>query len=179
MWEAVRICVGYVPVRLCAPGKNLTDGYSSFSWTLFLFSLFHKSSFVNVSVSILIKVDSIGPLDSLLCISQVCLSCPLYFWQQSNFPCCSTTVHCIKNHFMPHRISKCSFSRKGGAFYQTAKILYWKMCSVTLSMLLQWSKRREQSFFSVLFRSSRHLVSYCFPVTRNGSDSNYVDIASR
>lgn len=38
MWEAVCICAGYVPVRLCAPGKHLTDGSSALVECHFFFS---------------------------------------------------------------------------------------------------------------------------------------------
>lgn len=65
-------------------------------------------------------------------------------------------------------------------FYQTAKILYWRMGSITLSTLLQWPKRLEQSFISVLFRSSFSLLLFSsYQKRHTGSDSNYVDIASR
>lgn len=77
------------------------------------------SKIESVLVSILIKVDSFNLLDSLLCISQVCLSCPhrLFLFDSGetreiravtfsaafsapffSLPC-KITEQCIKNHY--------------------------------------------------------------------------------
>lgn len=136
MWEAACICAGYVPVRLRAPGKHLTDGSSARAEHRFFFLSVEPLSWMeSVLVSVLIKGDSFSFLDSLPGISRVCLSnpCDLFLFDLGEpreirtvtfsaassafflFVCfvSQITEQCIKNHYIPHRISAFSVCRMG------------------------------------------------------------------